>query len=233
MRIDLQFFGGRGANSNIKRRFINLRGKKFGIGFGERIGTLKEALGNKGKAFNSSDALLRVNPNYNRTYAEYSMNCQRCVVAYELRRRGYDVEALPTYEGDKAPTIAYYNKNAKTYEGRWKGAFRNAKTINVGAEGNNAKAEAKVIKNIEKQMRGFKKGSRGVVQVLYRGGGGHVFNVENTGKGIVFYEAQTGKVKNMKSFMMDVDTKSVNLVRTDNLRISDRAKNFVTKRKKR
>jgi len=34
------------------------------------------------------------NPNY-KTGAEFQLNCQKCVPAYEMRRRGYDVEALP------------------------------------------------------------------------------------------------------------------------------------------
>lgn len=36
----------------------------------------------------------RSNPNYAES-REYRINCQTCVVAYEMRRRGYDVEAKP------------------------------------------------------------------------------------------------------------------------------------------
>ena len=41
--------------------------------------------------------LDRCTAEYNKTYAEhkqYNINCQSCVVAYEARRRGYDVEAV-------------------------------------------------------------------------------------------------------------------------------------------
>ena len=39
------------------------------------------------------------NPNYNNSY-EYTINCQRCVPAYEMRRRGYNVTAAPSSEDD-------------------------------------------------------------------------------------------------------------------------------------
>lgn len=38
-----------------------------------------------------------VNPNYGKEKG-YDKNCQRCFPAYELRRRGHDVEAMPNYE---------------------------------------------------------------------------------------------------------------------------------------
>lgn len=51
-------------------------------------------LGGQGSPMNIADALRGANPNY-APGTRYSVNCQRCVQAYELRRRGYDVEALP------------------------------------------------------------------------------------------------------------------------------------------
>ncbi len=42
----------------------------------------------------SAEDLAKANPNYKQG-AEYRENCQRCVPAYELRPRGYDVQAKP------------------------------------------------------------------------------------------------------------------------------------------
>ena len=39
------------------------------------------------------------NPNFNDSY-EYTVNCQRCVPAYEMRRRGYNVIATPSFDND-------------------------------------------------------------------------------------------------------------------------------------
>lgn len=48
------------------------------------------------KNISQSKALRGTNPNYkNGVHDKYSVNCQRCVPTYEMRRRGYDVEALP------------------------------------------------------------------------------------------------------------------------------------------
>lgn len=182
--------------------------------------TLKAALGKKGEPKSIGDATVGTNPNYSGDYSEYSMNCQRCVIAYELRRRGYDVEALPTFEGDKLPLVRY-SKN-KLYSGAWRGAFQKSKLESVGA-----KTSQGVIDNIEKRMTDFGPGSRAVIQIFYKGGGGHVFNVENVGGKVVYIEAQTGKVKNIQNTLSMVHTGDVNFVRTDNLRISERAKRFV------
>ena len=224
--------GGNGARS-----FTPRRGRNGSVWTGNlnpyTPETLKEALGEKGKPFGIADSVVKTNPHFNPGTSEFSENCQRCVVAYELRRRGYDVTALPTYKGDVLPRVAYHDSKRGTWEGRWKGAFKGAKTLNVGVRGNNSSAEQKVINNIEQKMKDFGSGSRGVVQIFYRGGGGHVFNVENVGGQIRYMEAQTGQAKNISQTMSRVDTSSVNLVRTDNLHISDRAKKFVTRKGRR
>ena len=97
--------------------------------------------------------------------------------------------------------------------------------------GNNPTAEHAVMDNIADKMHSYGDGSRAVIQILYRGGGGHVFNVENDNGRIVYIEAQTGKIKDMPRTMKSVRTDSVNIVRVDNLRVSERAKNFVKKSK--
>ena len=60
---------------------------------------LRATIGTKGNSIGIEEAIKGANPFYNTSGAEgdFSQNCQRCVVAYELRRRGYDVVALPTY----------------------------------------------------------------------------------------------------------------------------------------
>ena len=56
---------------------------------------VEKAIGaKKGEPFSIRDAAYGANPNFG-TDVGYSINCQRCVQTYELRRRGYDVEALP------------------------------------------------------------------------------------------------------------------------------------------
>ena len=46
------------------------------------------------------------NPNFKKG-GGYTKNCQTSVVAYELRRRGYDVEALPNYKGSMLEVLSH------------------------------------------------------------------------------------------------------------------------------
>ncbi len=116
------------------------------------------------------------------------------------------------------------DEKAGISRGRWMGAFRDAKPVNVSAA-----SERGVLNNIEKQMSSYGNGARGVIQIFYKGGGGHVFNVEfNAGK-VQYIEAQSGRIKDFGETLKHVRTERVALVRTDNLRFSERAKNFVTK----
>ncbi len=152
--------------------------------------------------------------------AEYNMNCQRCVVAYELRRRGYDVVALPTYQGDNLP------RGTAGGNGHWMGAFKGARSESVGATRN-----AQVEKNIAAKMNAYGPGSRAVVRVQWQGrnGGGHVFSVENSGGRMRYVDAQTGKPVNIKNYLGSSKPSMTQLVRVDNLRVSERAKKSVTK----
>lgn len=216
--------GGRGQRRYNPGRVGTSSGPKWSNGIGTKVdGTLKEAIGEKGSPIPPTSAASGANPNFDRsfTYAEYTMNCQRCVVAYELRRRGYDVRAQPTYRGD---TLPYSTKGGNA---RWMGAFRGAKSIDVGADRNST-----VRKNIESEMKGFGPGSRGIILVRFQGTtSGHVFNVENVGGKIRYYDAQMGESVKINDHLSGTSPAHTRLVRTDNLRMSDRAKNFVTTRK--
>ena len=56
---------------------------------------MQNAVGVKrGKAIPINEAATGANPHYNDGWS-YHINCQRCVQAYELRRRGYNVTAMP------------------------------------------------------------------------------------------------------------------------------------------
>lgn len=181
--------------------------------FSPNPATLKESIGEKGRPIGIENALEGANPFYQASrgaQGNFEENCQRCVVAYELRRRGYDVVALPTYSGDQLPVA-----------GKWKGSFRGAKDINVGD-----KSPLKTQQNLEAQMKSFGPGSRGIVRIP-----GHVFNVENQNGKIRYIDAQSNTIynsHNVFSRLTNGTSVDVKLVRTDNLRLSDRAKKAVT-----
>lgn len=201
--------GGRGASSNLKPSVGGGSKSKWSpFGVGDKIpesGRLRESIGHKGKPYSIDNALKNANPNHNFSYSEYSENCQRVVVAYELRRRGYNVTALPTYQGDVLSS-----------GGRWMGAFRGAKTEKVGG-----KTAKKTQQNLENKMKSYGNGARAVVRIP-----GHVFNCENKNGEIIYVEAQIGKRYTSKDVFSNLSPKSlsnIGIVRTDNLRLSDRA----------
>ena len=118
INLGLQYFGGRGASGGGGGQLAFSNGKWSG-NVGNQIGTLKDALGTRGNPKSMASAMLDSNPNYNGDYKEFSQNCQRVVVAYEARRRGYDVEAQPTFKGDNLNKIAYDDTTNNVMRGRW------------------------------------------------------------------------------------------------------------------
>jgi len=63
---------------------------------------------------NIQDALKGANPDYQRWVFgknPYNTNCQRCVVAYELRRRGRDVKAKPNPGDARYPYEIFTDKD--------------------------------------------------------------------------------------------------------------------------
>lgn len=171
---------------------------------------LADALGEKGREMSMASAFFDANPYYNKNYAEFSQNCQRCVFAYEMRRRGYNVEALPTYEGDQMP------------RGRtWTSAMSGMKSVNVGKT-----TERATIKAIERQMADWGEGSRGIVRVKWAGGSsGHVFNVEQKNGKLYVYDVQNNKRKSnsayLKETMQYTTLSHTTLFRTDDATPTD------------
>lgn len=168
--------------------------------------SLAEALGDKGKVMTPGQASKGTNPHYNSAYDAYSSNCQRCVLTYEARRRGYDVTALPTYSGDLLPSGGDYLRG-----------LSNPKTVDIG----------KSARNLNNQMASYGNGSRAIVHVR-KGNRGHVFIAERSGGKTIFIDPQTNARYNGIKFS-HVDT--VKLTRIDNQKFTDYAKNAFTRQK--
>lgn len=174
---------------------------------------LTSIVGRKGKAQNYSDAQRGTNPNYRKGNGNYHENCQRCVTAYELRRRGYKVEALPFVndEGNKN----WYN----AFEGqKWKFFFANRQTT--------------AINDIEKEVKSWGDGARGMVRWAWKGKRyGHVINVENRNGGVFYIDAQTNSQDySAKAHLYDFSPSSVMVSRVDNLNPNTKYLDKIVKR---
>lgn len=211
--------GGRGARSGgIKKLHASGNGGSGGSNFSNGLGfqnyrTGAEALGRQGKPMNIADAVNNANPHYDKTgmYSEFNENCQRCVVAYEARRRGYDVTAQPTYRGD-----------TMSIDENWNKAFENPQPATVTSRA-----------QVEVTMASYGSGARAVLSFDWKDGrSGHVINVEYNRGHITYLDPQVGgKYVGSELFSAISTTSNMKLTRVDNLNFSDGVKNAVTKDK--
>ncbi|MFF3730879.1 toxin glutamine deamidase domain-containing protein [Streptomyces sp. NPDC002476] len=111
-------------------------------------------------------ALERVNPKYEPGNHDYTENCSNVVQAYELRRRGMDVQA--------GPKTGFPNF---VMEATWGGKYH---YVEPGLDHGKSAVEAAFSEP----------GSRGIVYVAWKSGGAHVFNVENVGGRVRFVDGQ-------------------------------------------
>lgn len=134
---------------------------------------VEQATGAKlGTPMDIQDAVTGANPNY-KPRTPYSVNCQRCVQAYEFRRRGYDVIAKPK---PSTNNIITWGSECFIQPGAYQYSWQ-AFTLN--------QTEA-AVKNT---LANAPDGSRFAIYVKWQrkyGGSAHVFIAEKTG-GVVRY----------------------------------------------
>lgn len=215
MRYNLEFFGGRGAGSGGGGLPISEPSGSGGggtpTGLDQQPGvmaTTAEALGPKGRPMATTAAVSGANPNY-ALGAEYQYNCQRCVIATEARMRGYDVQALPTYDGDTMPAGSNYLSN-----------FVNPDMHLIRHTTANANR-----RDVERQMAEMGNGSRAVMAFGWSGGGsGHVVNVVQRNGRTRYYDGQNGtEVSASHLFNAISRSGNIELTRVDNLQFSNTA----------
>lgn len=157
----------------------------------------------KGEHSADTDAGLS-NPNY-RKGREYQINCQRCVPTYEMRRRGYDVEALP-YKTAKDPA---YNQ--------WRNIFKDAKWDSSVASNRGARTQQRIID----KMVEYGDGARAEIYCVWKGASSaHVFAVENVGGKVRFIDPQTGST-NCEGYFKQLMPSRTMMCRIDQLEPSD------------
>jgi SPP1 gp7 family putative phage head morphogenesis protein len=121
------------------------------------------------------EAASGANPNFQKG-KEYQINCQRCVPTYELRRRGYNVEAQPVVNNDKGQ-VAH---GMECFDGAQPvGWPRNLKGITG--------------KELEEQLNALPDGARAAVFVCWGGPKGHTFVCEKLNGALRFIDPQSGQ----------------------------------------
>lgn len=192
--------------------------------FANNMAELASALGIKQEGFMTffeADE-LRGNPHY---FIDkiYRSNCQTAVVVNELRRRGFDVQAMGNIDGswldklsrgtNKIWRDANGNIPEKTYigaryeNGRWKKTVPNRKQL---------------ISRLESNIT---EDGRYHIDWIWKGSGrersGHIITIEKIGDTIRYYDPQTGVViTDFYSFIEDIDlSRGIRMLRVDNLQL--------------
>ena len=177
---------------------------------------------------------LRGNINFGKGN-EYGVNCQSCVVANELRRRGYDVTALPNLE--KKGNIPH----ELSYRTNW--AWIDPKTMVMPVKKTaggiydvtrTGALKSKSIKELTKELVELvKEPGRYHIDFSWKGrNSGHIITLEKSLDGkIVIYDPQTGKIKNWGELSKEISLKyGVNVLRVDNLLVNTDIINGIVKK---
>lgn len=169
-------------------------------------------IGGKMIAQSIVEAVKATNPRFCTHSPGFMENCQRCVSAYEARRRGLDVVAKP-HILNRADSLPYMNS-----EKGWPAVFYNYKLESCAAL-----TSELARKKVEALMRFYGDGSRAVVKINWRlKYKGHVFIAENQEQTIRFLDPQTGSV-DASGYFNDADPASVVVVRVDHLQFTELA----------
>lgn len=226
----------------------------------ERVNVIptKDTIVKKTKEYSKEEDMNVINPGYETGEWAYTHNCSYCTAAYELRQRGYDVEAAPKQTTDDPTTI---RENASWYEGA---VIKHSSDVkesqnpppekpSVLDEILNTKKNkdyqewrendssifyddmSEGLKDLEKELVSYGDGARGNLCVTWTeeyigGNSGHsvVWEIEN-GE-VVIRDCQTNNIYNLDRYTDIIDDFSY--IRTDNLELNDEIYKTVRNRRK-
>lgn len=192
----------------------------------------------KTKDFTKDEDMAAINPNVHSGDEAYLTNCSYCTAAYDLRQRGYDVEAKPKDPNHVANIIevaSYYNDAKVEYVTNSLGipiTIVDEYTEPFFLRGDSPLASERlytdVAKDLEEELESYGDGARGFLNLYWTNGGGHavVWEIEN-GKTII-RDTQHNRVVSMEDYLSLCS--GVNYFRTDNLEPSEKAFDLVKNR---
>lgn len=155
------------------------------------------------------DKVVRqINPEFG-TGIGSKMNCRRCTFAYELRRRGYDVQATRTPTAFGQTATGLFNAINPGKRNKPTGPFQSVGLSKIAKDGTQLKEMTKrVAFGAEEPIRGIRgsfsqdimstlakkpNGSRGELGVIFNGVFGHSMAWEVINGTPTVFDAQTGK----------------------------------------
>lgn len=185
----------------------------------------------KKKKLLSSDADVKlVNPNSGMPGS--TDNCVYTAIAYDMRRRGYDVQARQCKDPQN---LNSYIK--KVYSGPTINMYvpKTSSTIGIpkNVQNNAYKNTLDLIKSVNDEHKNKSNTSRGIVSVTWKGSfSGHCFNYEYDNGKITFYDPQIGDNGSLTDeYFSYADPNKTYIYRTDTLKPNDNIGEAVINRK--
>lgn len=170
-------------------------------------------LSRKQVATTSDVDMAACNPKYSKG-GVYKNNCISCALAYDLRRRGCDVEAAPI------DTTSAVNGSLPVQLGFYKG--EKLQTFEVPDDPDVA------VKQFTKNLLGYGDGSRGMLRIRWKNGDGHAAVWEVNDDLVVIRDPQNNTMADLSDYMRRA--KTFYYFRTDNLEPTEKATRFVKNR---
>ena len=153
------------------------------------------------------------NPKYSKG-GVYKNNCISCALAYDLRRRGYDVEAA------RVDTTKAANGSLPVQLGFYKG--EKLEVFDVPDDPNVA------TKRFAKKLLNHGNGSRGMLRIRWKNGDGHAVVWEVDDDSVIIRDPQNNTIADLSDYMNRA--KTLYYFRTDNLELTKKACGLVQNR---
>lgn len=201
--------GGKEFIGGFSEMFKTLKANQLKAGAKEDSTGLKRKNKDRGKDYDLQNA----NPGFDNKDGGSQHNCPCCSVAYDMRRRGYEVTAKESRVGLSSEQIASFYKNPKVHE------VTSDKSVNITPNMTTdqyvKESSKNLTKAVEQQFDTEPNNTRGMAYVEWNVGGGHIFCYEKENGKTTFYDAQSGEKVSVSDYV-DQST-SFNYFRTDNL----------------
>ena len=130
--------------------------------------------------FDKADG-AKPNPNYGKG-GGYRTNCQSCVVTYEMRRRGYNVQTLANTGGSMLEVLSRNTSLA------WRDRATGTNPAYI------VPGQKTIAKTVEWLQNGIKANNRYTIEWVWKGGrSGHIVHVFKRSDVVNIYDPQTAK----------------------------------------
>ena len=163
------------------------------------------------KPYTMEEAMEGVNPNYETGEYGWTNNCTYCMLAYELRRRGYDVTAKSITSEDVHATDFI---NGICFE-----RISVDETIRYDLREDKSISAKEACQKIEKELLAYGEGARGSFSVQWKDSNyGHAMNWEIVNNKVIIIDSQSNEIHDLYDFEETADV--FKYTRLDNLRIN-------------